>query len=607
MATHPCLRTLAVAAIALLAACKGEGTEPTALDQVLIDRGVDSVLFVGESVDLRAVAVDAERRELLDLSQRIAWSSDDDDVVTVDSSTGVVVASGPGTTNVRARVQGKTAAISFSVSYAVATVEVVLADGDSVRVRDDLRACAVVRSSDGVEIADGEVAWAVSDDDVLSFLPTVARCVTLTGERKGLAIVSAEIGGKRGESTVRVVNRVAALSVATLPGTLVAGECVSLGATPADAEGAPLTRPVTYSTSEPRVATVNQGTGVACWEAAGSAALTVESEGVRKSVEVTVRPAPLTVVGYADLESDARRGFKWTEAGGLEQLPVLPTAVSAVAKGVNDNGQIVGESRLPDGQFHAFLYTAGRGVRELPFPPGAVGAEAKAINNSGQVGGSAFFPDGSQHVVIWSVAGDEITVFDRGVAPGAVRSNVEAINGTGIIAGNAFDAQGRTRAFRMSPNGNYGYLDAAPSERSSDAKGINYLGDIAGFYTDSSDVRRPFLTHQGSDKRVLPLPAACEDAVAYGIDNEGRSVVTATGCPGGDRTFLRGINGTYTQLFGPNTQSRAMNERGDVVGWTLVNGKNQAYLWRRGAATGTLLGRFGDGQRSNALALNAPQ
>lgn len=609
MTMHTCLRTLAPVAIALLAACKGEGTEPTALDRVLIDRNVDSVLFVGESVDLRAVAVDGEQRELVDLSQRIAWSSDDEDVASVDSATGVVLAHGPGSTSVRARVQGKGAVLTVSVSYAVATVEVVLADGDSVRVRDDLPVCAVVRASDGTVIADGDVTWAVSDADVLSFLPSVARCITLTGEQKGLAIVSAEIGGKRGESTVRVVNRVSALSLATLPSTLVAGDCVSLGARPADAAGAPLTRLITYGTSDARVATVNPVTGVACWEAEGAATLTAESEKVSKSVAVAVQPAPLTVVGYADLESDSRRAFKWTEAGGLDQIPFLPTAVSAIAKGVNDNGQIVGETRTPDLALHAFIYTAGRGIRELPFPPGAIGAEAKAINNSGQVGGSAFFPDSSQHVVLWTVAGDEITVFDRGVAPGAVRSNVEGINGTGVITGNAWDAAGHTRAFRISLSGFFGYLNPGPGERSSDAKGINYLGDIAGFFTDSGGVRRPFLTQQNAsaNKRVLDLPAGCDDAMAYGIDNEFRVVVTALGCQGGDRTFLRTPNGAYTQLFGPNTQARAMNERGDVVGWTLVAGKNQAYLWRRGASSGTLLGRFGDGQRSNALAVNAPQ
>ena len=606
MATHPCLRTLAAVAIALLAACKSEGTEPTALEQVLIDRGVDSVLFVGESVDLRAVALDAGRHELVDLTQSIAWSTDDAGVVSVEPSTGVVLARGPGTTDVRAQVQGKTAAIRFTVSYAVASVTLELLEGDSVRVDDDLEACAVVRASDGFVIPDGDVTWGVSDDDVLSIVPTVARCVTLRGERKGVVAVSAEIGGKRGEDSVEVVNRVAALGLAALPGTLVAGDCVSLGATPTDADGAPLDRLITYATSDARVATVNAA-GLACWEAEGSATLTVESEGVRRTVQVTVRPAPLTVVGYAFLESDARLAFKWTEAGGLERIPLLPNALAASAKGVNDNGQIVGETNFRDGQFHAFIYTAGRGVRELPLPPGAIGAEAKAINNAGLVGGSAFFPDSSQHVMLWSVAGDEIVGYDKGVAPGAFRSNVEAINGTGTIAGNAFDEKGQTRAFRLSTDGSFAYLGRAPQERSSDAKGINYVGDIAGFYTDSAGVRHPFLTHFGSSKNVLDLPGGCANGVAYGIDNEERSVVTGIGCSGGDRTFLRGINGGYTQLYGPNTQARAMNERGDVVGWTLVDGKNQAYLWRRGSATGTLLGRFGDGQRSNALALTAPQ
>lgn len=601
---RPLLGALALAA-ALLACDQSRGTAPGTLDAVVIDRTVDSVLYVGESVDLRAVALDGSRREMVGLTQSIAWQSDDEDVVTVDAASGVVVAQGPGTAKVRAQVQGESAEITFQVSYAVATVELLLPTGDSVRLRDDLRACAVVRSSEGVEITDGDVTWATSDPEVLSLMPTVARCATFRGEKKGLANVSAQIGGKRAEATVRVVNRVASLSVADLPSALVAGECATLEVVPRDESGAALVRVITYQSSDSRVVTVDETGGRACWESEGTATLTAESEGVSRQVTARVVPAPFTVVGYADLESDARRAFRWTEAGGLQQLPFLPGAVSAIAKGVNDNGQIVGETLTTDGVIHAFIYTPGRGIRELPAPASATGAEAKAINNSGQVGGSAFFADGSQRLMVWAVAGDAIERFDRGNAPGARKSNVEGLNLTGAIAGTGIDESGRRRAYRATAGGTYGYLVDAPGERASEAKGINYVGDIAGYYEDADGFKRPFLALSGSQKRTLDVPLGCREAVAYGIDNVGRSVVTALGCPGGDRSYVRGTNGAYTPLFGANTQARAMNEHGDVVGWTLVDGRNQAYLWRRGAASGTLLGRFGDGQRSNALALNA--
>jgi probable HAF family extracellular repeat protein len=593
-------------ALGLALACdQSKGTAPGSLDEIVIDRTADSVLFVGESVDLRAVALDASRREMVDLTQSITWESENEDVVSVEAATGVVVARGPGTAKVRAQVQGQTAEITFRVSYQIATVEAVIQGPDSVRVRDDVQVCAVARSGDGVEVGDGDVTWASSDADVLSLLPTVARCATFRGEKKGLALVSAEIAGKRGEAPVKVVARVSALTVEDLPATLVAGDCVTLDVVPRDENGARLGRAVGYRSSDESVATVEADAGRACWEAEGTATITAESEGVSRELAARVVPAPLTVVGYADLASDTRRAFRWTEADGLEQIPFLPGATSALAKGVNDNGQIVGETETGSGVLHAFIYTPGRGIRELPAPPGATGAEAKAINNNGQVAGSAFYPDGTQRLTIWTVAGDAIEVFDRGTAPEARRSNVEGLNLTGTIAGNGIDETGRMRAYRATAGGSYNYLSVAIDERSSEAKGINDAGDIAGFYVDADGLKRPFLATGGSVKQPLEIPLGCREAMAYGIDDAGRSVVTAQGCANGDRTFLRSQNGTYSPLFGANTQARAMNEHGDVVGWTIVGGLNQAYYWRRGASAGTLLGRFGAGQRSNALAVNA--
>jgi probable HAF family extracellular repeat protein len=589
----------------LLAACGGEVTAPGVLDRVIIDRPVASTLFVNQSVDLRAVALSRDSVEVVDLTRRIVWESDNPEVATVDSATGVVVARAPGVAIIRAKVNDKTDEVTFQVSYAVASVSVALPAGDSVRVQDDLTVCAAARADDGTEIAGAAANWTVSDQSVASPSPATGACTTLRGATTGAITVTAEIGGKQAETTVRVIARVARLTVGAISGPVTAGDCRALNAVASDAAGAPLNRTITYRSSDERVATVDQATGTACWETPGSATISAESEGAGGEVRVTVEPTPLTVVGYADLASETRRAFKWTEAGGLQELPALPNGVSALAKGVNDNGHIVGETTTADGVRHAFVYTAGRGIRELPAPAGATGAEAEAVNNSGQVGGSAFFPDGTQRLMVWVVSGAQITLVPGTTSPGGTKANTEGLSGTGAIAGTGNDATGRSRAYRASVNGPIRLFDRLPDERSSEATAINYRGDIVGFYDDTAGTRRPFVALHGYGMQTFELPPGCPEGVAYGIDAEGRMIVTGLNCTGGkDRGYVRTVSGRYIELYDGHTQARGMNEAGDVVGWTLVAGRNQAFLWRRGAATGTLLGRFGDGQRSNAVALN---
>jgi uncharacterized protein YjdB len=89
---------------------------------------------------------------------------------------------------------------------------------------------------------------------------------------------------------------VATVQVTAPANTLVAGETLSVSATPRDASGNPLPdRPVEWSSSNNAIATVSR-TGLVAGVNAGSVTITAESEGQRGQVGLTVVPVPVASV-----------------------------------------------------------------------------------------------------------------------------------------------------------------------------------------------------------------------------------------------------------------------------------------------------------------------
>ena len=92
-------------------------------------------------------------------------------------------------------------------------------------------------------------------------------------------------------------------------------------------------------------------------------------------------------VGYSGTCTTAIHAVLW-ENGTAFPLPNLGHARSNVASGINDQGQIVGRVRSPDGTaFVAALWQNGA-ITNLGTLPGDTFAWATGINNRGQVVGS---------------------------------------------------------------------------------------------------------------------------------------------------------------------------------------------------------------------------
>ena len=102
------------------------------------------------------------------------------------------------------------------------------------------------------------------------------------------------------------------------------------------------------------------------------------------------------VAGASITTTGERHAFLWTPGQGMRDLGTLPGALSSTARGINDLGQVVGESEFPrigppEPQTHAFLWSLGAGMQDLgALGQGLTSSVAYDINNAGQVVGRSF-------------------------------------------------------------------------------------------------------------------------------------------------------------------------------------------------------------------------
>ncbi len=165
---------------------------------------------------------------------------------------------------------------------------------------------------------------------------------------------------------------------------------------------------------------------------------------------------------YADPNPDcAVSEFKpvvW-ERGHIHELPTYPGDSVGIPVWINDKGQVVGGSGAcapfnPASGFyyadlHALLWERDGSYRDLGNLGGAggvgpVGNSAIGINNQGQVVGHSLLPDNTTfHAFLWT---RETGIQDLGTLPGDTYSVAIRINDRGEVVGVSLDANFNSRA-----------------------------------------------------------------------------------------------------------------------------------------------------------------
>jgi probable HAF family extracellular repeat protein len=240
--------------------------------------------------------------------------------------------------------------------------------------------------------------------------------------------------------------------------------------------------------------------------------------------------------------------------------------VTSEATGINDYGQIVGATMMPEGAFGAFLFDEN-GMRSLK-PMGG----ANDINNRSQVVGIASF-GGQGHAAMWD-AGEltELVTFSH------TYSNAFAVNEHG-------DATGHWETEHATPDGwsifnVFYYHDGhvvdlgSPSGLSAGGLDINNAGDIVGDFMGPDGASHAFLYRDGF--HILDPPDDYQ-SIAESINDAGLIVGTYTSgyffyaC-----LWLDGVRYDLNNLIPPETPytlewAKSINERGEI----LVNAWNE--------------------------------
>jgi uncharacterized membrane protein len=188
------------------------------------------------------------------------------------------------------------------------------------------------------------------------------------------------------------------------------------------------------------------------------------------------------IVGYGFASTGRIRSLRWTEQGGVVELPTcVGTHTSSAALGTNEQGLVAGY--CTGAAARAFVWSAATGTTLLPEGVGAVRSLARAVNDRGWVVGSvtdatqtyaaAWVPDGG---------GYELRRLQLPEGYSATSGIAVQINADGIIVGTA-DGRG----IRWDDPSLPGELLPLPAGAArSAANGINRRGVIVGTATDAA-------------------------------------------------------------------------------------------------------------------------
>lgn len=275
---------------------------------------------------------------------------------------------------------------------------------------------------------------------------------------------------------------------------------------------------------------------------------------------------------------------RWTTPTQALTLGTLPGYPSALAKGINNAGTIVGYvAKQSFNGSRAFTWSSAGGMKALQ-GLGGTGGIAFAINNSGIAVGEVSLPNEAIHAVKWSANG---VVTDIN-PPGAGFSEATAINDAGDITGHVFPAGGNgEHAWLWRANGTQQDLGTLGGQRAF-AYGINSAVNIVG-WSNQTPPKPDIAFRWNQANGMKPITSFGPNSQALGISDRNRVVglqiinagVVGLTLFGGAKTVLPDLAQKGFPFSGPT----AVNTCGNITGSSLsprpTNGNSVPAIWTK--------------------------
>lgn len=242
-----------------------------------------------------------------------------------------------------------------------------------------------------------------------------------------------------------------------------------------------------------------------------------------------------TVVGYG-----GDRAYKWTTAGGLQNLGVLSGGTWSQAYGVNANGSsVVGSGNSTGGFTRAFSHSGSMSdLGAAVFPPGG-NSYARASSSTGTVVVGSFEVSGATHAGRWTSTGfQDLGVLQPQTATSS-RANAVSPDGNWSV-GQSGQLIGGPRAVRWSGSGSILNLGVLSGGTTSEAFAVSSNGMFVAGRSGSSSGNRAFRwTNTGmQDLGVLPGDA---NSGATDITGDGQTIVGFSAWQFGPSFYHRAI------------------------------------------------------------------
>ncbi len=236
----------------------------------------------------------------------------------------------------------------------------------------------------------------------------------------------------------------------------------------------------------------------------------------------------------------------------------------SVARAINESGQVVVNSRSPEGEQHAFVMDSENNIIDIGTLGGTY-SQAFGINDSGLITGQSATSSGEPYAFVTDDEGNMINLR----ALGGRYSWASAINESGQVAGSLDIFDGKSHAFVTDSENNMIDLGTLGGKYSR-ATAINESGQVVGSshisYRDNTG--HPFVTD--SENNMIDLGTfGGKWGSAYAINNSGKVIGYSMTADGEYRAFVTDSENNMIDLGtlgGKYSIATAINESGQVVG-----------------------------------------